>query len=184
MPTPQWRPADEPRGGIRGVPLRGERLVATAATHRHRFHTAADSADAAAATSENHHRRSRAHDCDHSSLRRHSAASRKPGDGQVCAVPCSPPRGLERGVCARRAGRLPGAERSSRRGGLYVIRQDIPARFGVVRAVRLCGEFDVLRGPRFVEGAVAEQGEQDTDALAGEAEEGLGVGLPRARCLS
>lgn len=32
-----------------------------------------------------------------------------------------------------------------------------------------------------VEGAVAEHGEQDGDALAGEAGECLGVGLPRVR---
>lgn len=35
----------------------------------------------------------------------------------------------------------------------------------------------LLRGAWFVEGAVAEHGEQDADAVAGEAEEGLGVGL-------
>ena len=34
----------------------------------------------------------------------------------------------------------------------------------------LCGELDALRGPGLVEGAVAEHGEQDGDALAGESE--------------
>src|SRR5690606_5734372 len=40
-----------------------------------------------------------------------------------------------------------------------------------------CGEFDVLGDSGFVEGAVSEHGEQDADALAGQAEEGLGVGF-------
>lgn len=41
----------------------------------------------------------------------------------------------------------------------------------------LCGELDVFRRSGLVEGAVAEHGEQDADALTGESEEGLGVGL-------
>ncbi|WP_405987724.1 hypothetical protein [Streptomyces sp. NBC_00872] len=44
-----------------------------------------------------------------------------------------------------------------------------------------CGEFDVLGDAGFVEGAVAEHGEQDTDALTGEAEEGLGVCVLNAK---
>lgn len=48
----------------------------------------------------------------------------------------------------------------------------------------LCGELDARGHAGFVEGAVAEHGEQDADALAGDPEECLDVGLPRARCLS
>lgn len=40
-------------------------------------------------------------------------------------------------------------------------------------ALGLRGELDVLRCLGIVEGAVAEHGEQDADALAGEAEEDL-----------
>ncbi|GDY69721.1 hypothetical protein SAV14893_091140 [Streptomyces avermitilis] len=38
--------------------------------------------------------------------------------------------------------------------------------------------------PEGLEGAVSEHGEQDADALAGEAEEGLGVGLAAGSFLS
>ena len=43
--------------------------------------------------------------------------------------------------------------------------------------VPLCLSSSEAWGSGFVEGAVAEHGEQDADAVAGEAEEGLGVGL-------
>src|SRR5690606_39281136 len=43
--------------------------------------------------------------------------------------------------------------------------------------VPLCLSSSESRGSRFVEGSVAEHGEQDADAVSGEAEEGLGVGF-------
>jgi hypothetical protein len=46
------------------------------------------------------------------------------------------------------------------------------------RGVPLCLSSSEAWGSGFVEGAVAEHREQDVDALAGQAEQCLGVGLP------
>jgi hypothetical protein len=48
---------------------------------------------------------------------------------------------------------------------------------GAVGRVPLCPSSSESRAPWLVEGSVAEHGEEDADAVAGEAEEGLGVGF-------
>lgn len=49
--------------------------------------------------------------------------------------------------------------------------------------VPLCLSSSEAWGPGFVEGSVAEHGEQDVDALSGQAEEGLGVGFASGSAL-
>lgn len=72
--------------------------------------------------------------------------------------------------------RTPGHAR--RREANHTVHEVIEPRLGPrQRGVPLCPSSSESRASRLVEGSVAEHGEQDADAVSGEAEEGLGMGF-------